>query len=477
MDWSLFFQDATMVSIQAQSALAIPKPPPVLAVYVLSQRFACYRDTSFGQSDPAAYDLVPSTETLLALSLTSREFHGAFQPLLYQTIRLSHSDQLRVLLQVITTKPELAGHVQSVTFFEQLFYHPLDTFSGIQGGSIFAEQREGKAGRTRHLWDTVQQFAEGTLGYDIASWYDCSAPEARDAVLDLIALLLHLPNLKRFRHFGLPTQTTFQRILLVVLLTLERSALFDIDNCLFPKIEEVHLSGLSCDAWLSIFFNVLSLPSLRTLWFSYPFALKASGVHVNSASFALSTVRDLRLSGPIISPKDLCLAMSRMERVEVFRYEWFPSASIQHNDDNPFIYLMTAVESQKRNLTDLRLTINRQAFQHSGISATNILPWTFESYPRLTVLSVPDMVFFDIDVILYPRLSPSLQHLMITAWHIKDSLPEMLRRLALDSLQTLNLKTVRLRELCNVEPYIGARLGRATEAFSESGIVFVHELV
>lgn len=375
---------------------------------LLLKHFVGSRNVILRQNDPSVGDSAAGVQTLQALALTSRQFHRAVQPFLYETIFISSPSRLCKLHRTLTVNKDLADSVQSVVFFEQESYSAgEDDADDILHGDTKTKYEETLQQETRTLWlGVTASILRGVLRYNPTTQYDSTAPATRNAVLYLLILLARMPNLKLFRHVGLDKRSTFADILALCINGLRRLPAHDpqppVMRQLFGHLAEVDISGSACDSWADLILKVRTGPELQILNISYPLALKdtAPGHRYIERTWVtgMFNMRDLRLSSLFLPPKELEGLVERIRGMNALRYDWFPSTpSDEQNSNNKedFLALKRAVESHKQTLQKLYIDVHDPSKQLVEVlRSEHLVPWNFSSFENVTSLTVPDFFLF-----------------------------------------------------------------------------------
>ncbi|KAL3490316.1 hypothetical protein BJX62DRAFT_238296 [Aspergillus germanicus] len=423
----------------------LDKPPRNFPNSVLSEIFsilAAARDKHARQAQavPVPRDAVACIKALSALACVWQGFKQLAQPLLCQTIVISRDAQHHLFFRTLRHNRSLGRLVKDMTFFELRDYCTRENaaFPSLIDNSWDILAPDPVADDMKRLWGQVPRPDRNELGENV--------PEIRDAVLELLTVLKHLPNLKFLRYVGRASQTMFGSVLTKVIDTIPSWLALG----MFRDLEEMEIIGCTADIWFKRIFESFSFPRLRSLAVTYLGSPPAETAIITlPVSFSpLATIRELRLSLPHLPPAYLLSLLVSID-LEVLHLDLFSLAENGSHEDVWF-----AVSSRYQTLRDLRF---------------------------LAVLEMPDVLLFSTGVgplyLWYSMFPPNIQVLAITAWFIKSDVAARLEELLTKFWRVPMLRRIVVREKIGQAPLIKATLRDVVERCNMRNIAYSHEWV
>ncbi|KAL2865297.1 uncharacterized protein BJX67DRAFT_187128 [Aspergillus lucknowensis] len=369
------------------------------------------------QSNLEGYSRWRPTYSLRPLCLTSRRLCAIAQPVIYRTIRLRTGEQYENLLNTFCTKPELAKAVTNVVFFEQERYAPRHRQVATRLKDQSAKHLAGDAVVSKALVDTylcrLWTAVHKTQPHSAQAW-DWYEGAARDAALNLVALLHFLPNVSLCKFVGRPlvngpgprrpsysdlprgeptNATAFQEILSAISRALDDPVSHDLGGNPFAKIQRLYFMNLSFPLRGPMLRAATALPKMHALCLE-----SVSNVEYFTPlppTPLTSTIRELRMyvtKTPKIPDPPWTTALKAFDRLEIFHYDHFPSS---FSSPDEFAATMAAIESQRESLREVSISIDLgTAWSGEYPKRHNISAYSWASYPELAVLKVPDILLY-----------------------------------------------------------------------------------
>ncbi|KAL3454278.1 hypothetical protein BJX65DRAFT_302063 [Aspergillus insuetus] len=175
-----------------------------------------------------------------------------------------------------------------------------------------------------------------------------NATEIRDAVLELLTVLKHLPNLKFLRYVGRASQSMFGSVLTKVINMIPSWLALG----MFRDLEDMEIIGCTADTWFKRIFESFRPPRLRSLAATYLGSPPTETAMITlPVSFSpLATIRELRLSLPHLPPAYVLSLLVRITDLEVLHLDLF---SLADNASHENVWF--AICSPSQTLRELRL--------------------------------------------------------------------------------------------------------------------------
>ncbi|KAL3481085.1 hypothetical protein BJX99DRAFT_254063 [Aspergillus californicus] len=352
-------------------------------------------------------------------------------PFLYRTITVSGPRQLQSLHWTLMRNPDLPDRVQNVILIEpDNWVHPsFSTNKRKQRGSsptassIFSWNADSSPENpiTHDMGDWsayAPGYTQPELPWQLArAWKTaglrqpwlkkpgCTRSRASIfAALDFFRLLLKLPNLAFFRFVGGISYTTeFRRVFTNIFIAFPYIGYgYDI----LSTLEEVDVYGSRSKQWTAFLRRLMALRNLHTLTVYYHGHL-FGGKTFRPFQSPISEIRHLRLKTEDIRPATMHAVLGGIRSLEVlhcglFRVKYHPTCVFQ-----PF---KTALAIHRNTLREVCVWAD---VDMAPSRSTKWVPFDWALYSQLRVLSVPDFLVCDENMVLVTVWPPGFMDLEI----------------------------------------------------------------
>ncbi|CEL06864.1 hypothetical protein ASPCAL10035 [Aspergillus calidoustus] len=421
------------------------------------------------QAVPMPHDSAQCVKTLAALAVASRRFSELALPVLYRTIVFSRDTHHRLLFQALRQNRSLGRLVENLTFFELRDYPAREktAFPSLIDHNCDIVATGPLADDMQRLWGQVPSPDRKELNENV--------PEIRDAVLELLTVIKHLPNLKFLRYVGRASQTMFGSVLTKVINTIPAWLALP----MFRDLEGIEILGCAADTWFKRIFKSFRPPRLRSLSVTYLGSPPAElGMIRLPASFSpLATIRDLRLSLPSLSPACLLPLIVGSTDLEILHLDLF---SLMATGDRSHEHLWFAIRSRSQTLRELRMRFKDRYWTTAQAPDARLIPPPLSRFYSLPALELPDALLLSMQ--FGPQsdgwislLPPNIQFLTVTAWFMKSDVPKRLEEVFQDAWRLPKLTRIVVRERIGQSPLIKVRLREVVERYSHRNIAYSHE--
>ncbi|KAL5334277.1 hypothetical protein BJX70DRAFT_402730 [Aspergillus crustosus] len=186
-------------------------------------------------------------------------------------------------------------------------------------------------------------------------------------------------------------------------------------------------------------------------------------------------LRELRISSAVIDYCSCNKLMTVLQRLDALNYHFALSAGVSQRD---FEFFMSAVESQRHNLRELTVTVDR-AKCHDDAFPPRSDPWCLVPYSCLVELDIPlESLYGGPSSGCYRLLSlfpPSVEVLALSSPGFQAYVMLALEALSLAVDQLPNLKKVVLHKDWYMSRWFDPRLAAVARRFAEQGIIYMYE--
>ncbi|KAL4883166.1 hypothetical protein BJY04DRAFT_27784 [Aspergillus karnatakaensis] len=387
---------------------------------------------------------------LRALALTSRRFYPIAQQVLYHTFCLCDHSRRRKFFRTIVEKPSLAKHVRNV-FFTPTFYQL---------------SREPPPTDLQCFRRALHEL--GPLSPELSlQWY--RRIRQGNPALELICLLVRLENLQRFQLVALDPE--LKEHFVIFLNTLHWYINHHQVGDILTRLEELYVD-IQDTSVVSATRALLPLRNLRKMYLSGP-SDNAAAKRDYQKEFSARNIRDLSCISSKLSVDALKFLLLQVEGLESLHYDY---STIRQSPTGDFL---SVLQPHKQSLKSLRVTAQFDQWDRIATSFATQQPWSFEDFPVLAHIEVPDFALVGIEGTNtyahgFCTLPPRLKSLTSTACLYEEKTLQFLIDVASDRASFPALSEITFRGRTHDKIHLNTMVARLGTVCASRGIAFAH---